>query len=536
MAAREERRPLAGNRWELLVQRLLRSPNPKDREHLLLGWADTHLVLLPLDLLYHHCHITGRSGGGKSALLASLIAQLLRRGEINLVVLDFKGDMAQLWGTLLEASRAGYRVKWFTPSPFCSSYVFQPNTQAIQQLLNLPEQTQSYLDSFGMDVSNHPQIAFFGAMNQTAFQNIHATFRWENFSELFAIFDDPASYPGAKSDWLHARHVASFFNRLGFVYPMNVTAADLGGSTRPLEAQIDVADLLLNPRRCAYFYLPALLDNTGAIIGKLFLYLLLAAASRLGRRRTRRVVVVVDESQILFGENIAKVIEMARGFGIALLLAHQSMAQLKLPSVDLTGIVAQTCSVQIVLDAADPDSIRYLQATAGERLQRIASWQQPYRPGMDFNAKRALHPSAGLGGPIGNSEVPLLNVQQSWGPALNPRDILPVSADPQGGFVRFLHNRGYACYDAAWVPLRFEFHISPEEFKDREKRDWPPPNEETVVNPLLTPHQQRVAQGKELEPPCSNVPPGVVSKAFAEQLQRALDDANPRGRSSRRES
>src|SRR5438552_15542373 len=64
------------------------------------------LVRIVGDLLSTHLHVIGPTGTGKTRFLASLLLQLALRTSWNVVVLDPKGDLAELALGLLLGTRS----------------------------------------------------------------------------------------------------------------------------------------------------------------------------------------------------------------------------------------------------------------------------------------------------------------------------------------------------------------------------------------------------------------------------------------------
>jgi hypothetical protein len=517
--------------WENTTRRLRRDKARKDKHHLLIGRGLTQNIYLPLPVLLNHLHIVGRSGGGKSAFLAALVAQIIRGHYGNVVVITFKKDPALFHGVRIEAEdlklNPRYKFKWFGTEPFLSSYVFNPRQQSILTLQTLREQIATYLQGLGLDHSKRQDLAFFGAMTETVFQTYMAAFSASSLSELFFIMDDPGTYTrlGNKADWNHSRHITAQLNRLGFFLSLNATPEQY---PVPLEAQIDVVDLLLNPGRVVYFDLPAGLDDTaGASIARLFLFLLMSAATRLeGLVRLQPLVVILDEFQVAVGEQVSRIAEQARGkFG--LVFSHQGLSQLRLPTgVDLAPVLARACGAQILFDSLDPEGIEYIVRTSPEVERPAYGWNQPFSPRMDLTHPGALSPLRSLELPRHSGEPAILNVHLERRPALTVNDIVAISTDPTMAFARFLKDEAFACFQGAWQPTRLEYHIDRIEFEKRANMKWPPPNPETVVNPLISSHQLTLARGMEIEGPTTDVPPAALDAAFVEELRRVSGESS----------
>jgi hypothetical protein len=132
---------------------------------------------------------------------------------------------------------------------------------------------------------------------------------------------------------------------------------------------------VLEDSEVVYFYLPALGEAVFVRqIAGLALYSLLTAAMQ---RRThqqeprhpfldgRQSWVILDEFHELTGTSFEKVLVESRKYGLGLILANQSNAQLRHQDTDLSGIVFQGTSVQQYF-TVDEDDLRMVQRMSGE--------------------------------------------------------------------------------------------------------------------------------------------------------------------------
>src|SRR5262245_36106556 len=105
-----------GHYWDAVIDRLLKSKHPLEREHLLFG---THAeygypVLVHKPIVEKHVHFQGGSGTGKTSRgFAPMEVQLIRAGE-NVAMLDLKGEMFNFETVRIECARCERTFKWFT--------------------------------------------------------------------------------------------------------------------------------------------------------------------------------------------------------------------------------------------------------------------------------------------------------------------------------------------------------------------------------------------------------------------------------------
>ena len=90
------------------------------------------------------------------------------------------------------------------------------------------------------------------------------------------------------------------------------------------------------------------LDNEGsAFLGRLYIAMIVQAAHRRfenSRKEYRPVYLVIDEAQEYFDERIAEMLEQARKANIGLLLAHQTISQIKRARLDPATVIGNTAT------------------------------------------------------------------------------------------------------------------------------------------------------------------------------------------------
>jgi hypothetical protein len=131
----------------------------------------------------------------------------------------------------------------------------------------------------------------------------------------------------------------------------------------------------LERNQVVYFWLPALTQTISVQeIGKLALFcLFIAAIERTEKRQKKQCYLIIDEFQRIVGRNLAGLLEQARSFGIAAILANQNLSQLKTPDLDLEDLVISNVAFSMHFGSADPKEKRLLSEASGEVLELLRS-------------------------------------------------------------------------------------------------------------------------------------------------------------------
>lgn len=100
-------------------------------------------------------------------------------------------------------------------------------------------------------------------------------------------------------------------------------------------------------------------------------------------------------------------------------------------------------------------------------LDYSLSWAQAVR---GSSGRTQLHPYHAFSRGI---DPPLIHVSEYKRPRLDRDQILQVSSDPHGGFIRGFLNEGLWAYDGSWVPFRWFHHLTPAEHR-KHSGEYPP--------------------------------------------------------------
>lgn len=484
--------------FDSAVERLLNSPNEEERKSLFVGISQHggHPFLTPRSILIQNGHILGDPGSNKTSKgIAPTAAQLIASGECSVAIIDPKPDLALFHGARIEAERAGLPFKAFTTRPGWESNVFNPLAQSYLARANRGHLAEHQISALGLNYGQIYGGEYFSSRMELFLRNI--LYRYgdsiTSLTELYRFCADQAAYKrlGPASDWEQSRHLHAVLCRLASSLELNASHQTYVGNKQVLKDQIQIEQFLTEPT-VLYFAMQSILSPTTAqAVPRLFLYGVLAAKSLLmHERRTVDTFIFVDEAQTLVSASLPTVVAQCRGHGLGVILAHQSLDQLKAGDLDLTQIMLSTTAFKQVFRASDLVSRDYLARSGGEARYHDFSWTQqvPHRWGSaddrflsTMNAPRDI---LGLD--------PVLKINERVGPFLDPNTIMENSASSDLSLVNITEDRGFANYRGRWTPVLSGYHITKEEYEARSSMPWPKGDPGKVVVPLEWDYARRL--------------------------------------------
>lgn len=476
------------------VRRIQESSEPLERKCLFLGFNDAHEypVLLDGDLLFEHLHMLGATGIGKTALgLTTLVVQLIRRGDGSVVVVDCKGDPALLNTVRLEAQKAGLTFKHWTNQADHSTYVFNPHQQSSLDRLTLLEIVGLFIHSLNLHHGDDYGRAWFSAVSRallkSAFESTRPRVQRHGGPTLAAKFPRITSFRDlhetirllAKDgeEFEAARHLCLIVEMLSEFEQLNMSSRH--DPHHPAMQNAIHMPEVIREKQVIYFYLVGAIDQTSVSeVARLAMYSLLIAAKahREQTGRTPKCYFIVDEAHLLIGQNLQNLLAQARSYGIAFILAHQSMSQLHPPGgVDLSELVQNCTTVKQYFSARDPQTMRYISDVSGQVAYYRASWNQTPgsvyhdRVGLAFAASSAVN------------EQPLVSVSEYIDQRLSTQDIQDVNFDPNQSVLIIERGSGLSQFQGAF-PMRTDWPVLQSEFvRRRDQLPWPPASDETIT-------------------------------------------------------
>lgn len=458
--------------WEALVSRVQTSRDEHEKSSLLLGVnaSDNTPILVPLKVFEEHAHLIGDSGSGKTSLGISLIlSQMARFAETSVVVIDLKGDdLALFSGAQSDSAKAGKSFRWFTNELGRSTYAFNPLRQAFFSGLSLYQKTDVITTALGLQYGTDYGRGYFSDANaELLFHALKVRPDIDSFRELEQVLGDRYALRGVSNQVLKdGSHIRTIVSRLAATEALNVTPRDQVAETVQ-QQQIEFRDVFRTPQ-VVYLHLPSSLGTTSsAEIARIALYSLLGSARTVADAERKQVFVFIDEFQRIVSGNLELILQTARSMKVGLILANQSMYDLKRQGIDLMPAVRANTRYKQIFAASNVEDQQELIALSGQTLLHQRSW----RESLSF-----LH-----GGQTA------VTYNESLLPRLGVNDILLATDHPLHSIVQIRRGDGYAQYGGFPFVMRSTHHIGRQEYHERKNASWPESNEGTLVPSLTTP-------------------------------------------------
>ncbi len=431
--------------------------------------ADNTPVLVPRSIFAEHAHLLGDSGSGKTSLgIALILSQMLRFKDCSIVVIDMKGDdMALFEGTRTDAQRAGLPFRWFTNELGRSTHAFNPLGQSFFSTLSVYQKTDILTSSMGLQYGTDYGRGFFSDANaELLFHALKAAPDTDSFQQLQQVLGNRYALRTVSNETLKAAtHIRAVVHRLAATQALNVSHS---GDYPPavLEQAIDFADVFRKPQ-VIYFHLPSSLGTTSsAEIARIALYALLASARSVPDNQRRQVFLFIDEFQRVVANNLELILQTARSMKIGLILANQSMFDLRRGGVDLIPAVRANTRYRQIFAASNVEDQKELIALSGEMLVDKRTWLETL--------------SGWYIGAVG------VNHHEEIRPRLGVNDVLLATDHPFQSILQIRRGEGYAQYGGFPFVMRSTHHIGWNEYLRRKNAAWPEPTGATIVAQEVT--------------------------------------------------
>ncbi len=479
------------DRWGTLVRDIQTSYDPIERRSLYQGHivADGSPLLVPREVFDEHAHFLGDSGSGKTSMgLVPCMEQLLAGGNCSMVVIDLKADSMELLAALHTAAAEAQRrtgrdipIQHFSNQPRRNTFSFNILTQPYWNDFDIYMRTDILCGALGLQYGTDYGEGYYSSANAAV---LYHTIKAYPEATTFRELADRIGYvvSTAKKHELHPEvrkagvHVQEVLKRLGSFEALNVApddARDLasGGPHSPEIAQegIDLSRPFREPS-IFYFHLSASLSpGSSPEIARLATYFLLCAAAQ--TQRKHRVYLVIDEFQRMVSRNVEYVLQLARSMDVSVILANQSMQDLKTSTADLIPAIEANCRYR-----------QWFSVSASADRERLANASGQT---IDYLTTRSSNTNAngGTSSSVSRQEVLLSR--------LSPNDILLASDHPHRSIVRISRGAGYAQYGGMPLVVEHDFHITRETYEHRKAFLWPedlpgtfvPANDRTASEP-----------------------------------------------------
>jgi len=434
--------------------------------HLFLGHdaSSGDPILLSRKVLSEHAHIMGSSGTGKTAKgVVPLIEQLIGFRDSAMVIIDLKGDMTLFHATKNAAKLHGLEFKWFTTEVGCSSYAFNPLLQDDSRFLSAKQCSESLAEALGLDHGEGYGVSFYSRVNRNCLAErfnarAQAGTPITSFQQLSQLLKENL-HGREKQD---AYELQSAVDLLASFDQLNVnndkksaeSPQEEKARTTLLSNAIQMSDVL-KQKQIVYFNLPQALEGSSAReIGRLVINALFQSCYHAHRidedpPQYPRVYLVIDEFQNVVGKSFTAILEQARSMGLAVILSHQHLAQLrKRQNEDYRDIIKGTRFKHFFSAELGSETQEYILRASGE------AWvEEP-----NVRAASASSYSARI-----NSRIPT-------------NDIIELSDDPDLSIIHVRSGAGFSQFKGYPFILRSTFHITEAEWKTRLKGKWDDPD------------------------------------------------------------
>jgi hypothetical protein len=450
---------------ETLLADMRRSPDLTERQSIYHGRvvADGSPVYVPREVYREHAHGLGDSGSGKTSLfLCPIIEQLVRAGDCSVIVLDLKADTVELLATMQVAADAARRelgvrlpLKFFSNQAGRPTHAFNPMAQPFWSSFDLLTRTDILCGANGLTYGTDYGASYFSSANAAILHHTLKTFPHVNtFTELADCIGNVITTAKKRELSPEIRkagvHVHEVIKRLAACEALNVTAST-GHAPEVVAEAIDLTQVFREPH-LLYFHLSATLSPSGAPeIGRLVNYMLLAASTQTERRCP--VFLVIDEFQRMVAANLEYMLQLARSMGVGVILANQSMEDLKKSTTNLIPAIEANCRLRQWFSVSASEDQERLMRSSGMTIDRLTSWSE------SVNAKGETSTSCSFSEQVVNR--------------FTMNDILLTSDHPFRSFLRISRGAGYVQYGGMPVIIESSYHISEEEYLRRKAMPWP---------------------------------------------------------------
>lgn len=448
-----------------VIEDLRRSPDAIERDSVFLGRvvADGSPVLVPREVFGQHAHGLGDSGGGKTSLfLCPIIEQLASKGDCSVIVLDLKADSLELLASQQSAVETARREwsKWLPVKVFSNqfdrpTFAFNPMTQPFWSKLDRLTQTDILCGATGLTYGSDYGEGFYSSANAANVYYALKTFpHIRTFRELATGLGHVILH--AKKHELNPEirragvHVHEVMKRLAACQPLNVPGST-GHDPAVAENAIDLMQVFQQPQML-YFHLSATLSPSCAPeIARLVNYMLLAAATKSVRRHP--VYLVIDEFQRMVAANLEYMLQLARSLGVGVILANQSMEDLKKSRTNLIPAIEANCRLR-----------QWFAVSCSEDQERLCK-----SSGLTVDIIRGRTVTTNSEGKQSVSRTETEKIVNR----IEQQEVLLTTDHPFRSFLRISRGDGYAQYGGMPVIIESGYHITETEYRLRKAMPWP---------------------------------------------------------------
>ena len=450
--------------WKGIVRTMHTSEDPVERRSLYMGrlQSDGSPLLVPREVFHEHGHFLGDSGSGKTSMgLAPWLEQIITGDDCSVIVIDLKADSHELLATLASAARDRSQltgrpipVRHFSNQSSLSSYAFNPLLQPFWLAMDPYVRTDILCGALGLNYGSDYGEGYFSSANASVlYQTIRSypdTKTFRDLAERVRYVSSNAKKGGDLNPELGKAgvHVQAVLDRLGTFEPLNATPET--HTKEVIDASIDFCKVFREPQ-VHYFHLSSTLaPGSSPEIARLVAYSLLAASTRTGRRH--QVFLVIDEFQRMVASSIEYMLQLARSMGVGVLIANQTMQDLKTSRRDLIPIIDANCRYRQWFGiSSNEDRERLIRASGETRdVERSES--------ISISSRDVTRSTSG---------------REVITERLRINELLRATDSRTSSIVRISRGAGFAQFGGLPVVVESNYHITEAEFSRRKAFPWP---------------------------------------------------------------
>ena len=443
------------------------SKNEIEQDSLFVGRlvADGSPLLLPRKVLEEHVHFLGSAGSGKTSKgICPLIEQILEDKNASAMVLDLKGDSMEMFHSVVAGLKQSKdscmkKIKFFSTLQDEASFAFNPFESKLWQRLNETQRIDVLCGAMGLIYGTGYGAGYYSAANQEILQAVMFHFpQVGSFADLSEnvkiVCGKNANRFGIDRETQKAgNHVGMILKRLASFPAINVGKSD-SPSELVLENQIEPADLF-EQRQVHYYKLPAAAGPSNAPEIARLACLMLINASTLVSKRKQRVYLIIDEFQRMASPTLDFLLQQSRSMGISVILANQSMEDLR-DAGTLSTAVKENCRFRQWFSLSSLEEQQALSKSSGETIDRLSATTKTKSENSN-----------------GTSISTAFSSREFVAPRLTTNDIKLASDNPKHSIVLLSRSAEYAQYGGMPIVIESDFHISEDEYEQRKNAPWP---------------------------------------------------------------
>jgi hypothetical protein len=456
------------DRWNNLVARLQRQQPDYIYAGRIKGLDSPFLV--HLDHFRQHVHYLGGSGRGKTALaLAPLIAQLIRRGDCNVLIFDLKDDPTDrsfFQNAKIESEKTGHDFKFFTSTVQAPTHLCNPFLEGDGVYLDVEQRASQLAEALGLvhgkkygesyytEASIRVCRMLFSKLVDDSGYRLKTPVTFRRMHE--AIRRVKAEARSDQKLIEDAGHLESTVEKYAYLPTINF----LPEQTDPelVRGSIRFEDLYNAdlPPQVYFFGFNAENDpeRSGGLT-RIFLNRLMKSGSTQSEK-PRETFVIIDEFQVAAAPQFTRLLEQARSAKVGLIMANQSV-----PAIRAAGGEA--------LEAALFDNVAYRQVFQVEAVDELRRFETLAGKYVRERVSKTVSRSASTGFATSVSETSAESEESRFD--LTRWRVMNANRQESVAFATI--NVGLTRYNGLPVLIESDFHISRDEM-DRRAREAAP--------------------------------------------------------------